>query len=191
MPRWEPEARARLEAAAFALFSERGFDQTTVDDIAQRAGLTKRTFFRHFADKREVLFAGGKVEGFALAAITEAPVGDGALDAVGRGLDALAGALEDEGPPAAQRIRIVRASPDLWERQLIKFAAMAEVAAKALRARGVADPEAILAAESGIAALRVASDQWIEDPTHRSLRTLVGEALAALRAVASPAPSTG
>ncbi|HEX2680342.1 MAG TPA: TetR family transcriptional regulator [Candidatus Dormibacteraeota bacterium] len=191
MPRWEPEARARLQAAAFALFSERGFDQTTVDDIAQRAGLTKRTFFRHFADKREVLFGGGKVEGFALAAITEAPAGDGALEAVGRGLDALAGELEDEGAPAAQRIRIVRASPELWERQLVKFALMANVAAKALRARGVADPEAILAAESGIAALRVASDRWIEDPAHQSLRTLVREALAALRAIASLARASG
>lgn len=185
MPRWEPDARARLEAAAFALYSERGFDQTTVEDIAQRAGLTKRTFFRHFADKREVLFGAGDVEGFMAAAVGAAPPSASPLDAVGRGLDELADALENEGEPAAQRIRIVRASPELWERQLIKFASLAEVTAKALRARGVGDPAAIIAAESGITALRVASDRWIEDSQHRSLRTLVAEALSALRAVAS------
>jgi hypothetical protein len=59
MTRWEPNARGRLEQAALALYGERGFENTTVAEIAARAGLTERTFFRHFADKREVLFAGG------------------------------------------------------------------------------------------------------------------------------------
>ena len=58
MGRWEPDARGRLVKAAMELYGERGFEQTTVAEIAERAGLTERTFFRHFADKREVLFAG-------------------------------------------------------------------------------------------------------------------------------------
>ena len=187
MPRWEPDARARLEEAALALYSEQGFDQTTVEDIARRAGLTKRTFFRHFADKREALFDGGDVEGFVVAAVESAPANATALDAVGHGLDLLAGALEEQGDQAVQRIRIVRASPELWERQLIKFASLAEAIARALRARGVSDPAAILAAESGMAALRVASDRWAGDPKKPSLRRLLKEAVAELRAVASPA----
>jgi hypothetical protein len=94
--------------------------------------------------------------------------------------------LDEQGEPAAGRIRIVRASPELRERQLIKFAALAEVVAGALGDRGVGDPAAILAAESGIAALRVASDRWIRDTKAQSLRKLVDEAVAELRAIASP-----
>ena len=89
MSRWEPNARGRLEQAALELYSERGFDQTTVAEIAQRAGLTERTFFRHFADKREVLFGGSAFLGeLMVAAVRDAPAGDGPLDAVTRGLDA-------------------------------------------------------------------------------------------------------
>ena len=189
MPRWQPDARARLEEAALALYSERGFDETTVEDIAQRAGLTKRTFFRHFVDKREVLFAGGDIEGLVVAAVQAAPVTAGALDAVSRGLDALAAVLDQQGEPAARRLRIVRASPELWERQLIKFASLAQAIARALRARGVSDPAAILAAESGITALRVAGDLWLRDTKKESLRQLIAQAVAELRAIASAAPS--
>ena len=187
MPRWEPDARARLEEAALALYSERGFDQTTVEDIARRAGLTKRTFFRHFADKREALFGGGDVEEFVVSAVESAPANANALDAVSHGLEALAGALDQQGEQAVRRIRIVRGSPELWERQLIKFASLAEAIARALRARGISDPAAILAAESGMTALRVASDRWVRDPQKPSLRRLVTEAIAELRAVASSA----
>ncbi|HEX6351308.1 MAG TPA: TetR family transcriptional regulator [Candidatus Dormibacteraeota bacterium] len=186
MPRWQPDARARLEEAALALYSERGFDQTTVEEIAARAGLTKRTFFRHFVDKREVLFGGGDIEGVVVRAIQSAPPAEGALESVSRGLEALGAVLDEQGEPAARRIRIVRASPELWERQLIKFASLAQAVARALRARGVGDPAAILAAESGITALRVASDRWIEDTKTQSLQRLVTESIAELRAIASP-----
>lgn len=186
MPRWKPDARARLQEAALALFDERGFDHTSVEEIAERAGLTKRTFFRQFSDKREVLFGGGeRADEPFVAAVRAAPTAAGALDAVSYGLTVLAGGFDEEGEQAARRFRIVRASPQLWERQLIKFASLAEAIARALRARGVGDPAAILAAESGITALRVASDRWIADTKLKPLRQLVAEALVELRAVAS------
>ncbi|HSS03889.1 MAG TPA: TetR family transcriptional regulator [Solirubrobacterales bacterium] len=186
MPRWQPDARVRLEEAALALYEQRGFDETTVEEIAQRAGLTKRTFFRHFADKREVLFGGGEnLDGVLVTAVRSAPASDRALDAVSLGLDALAAIFDAQGEPAARRFRIVRASPELWERQLIKFESMAGAVARALRARGVGDPAAILAAESGITVLRVASERWIRDTRSTHLPHLVAEALAELRAVAS------
>ena len=190
VPRWEPNARARLQEAALALYDERGFDQTSVEEIAERAGLTKRTFFRHFSDKREVLFGGGTMaEEPFVAAVREAPPAAGALDAVSYGLTVLAAGFDEEGEQAARRFRIVRASPQLWERQLIKFASLAEAVARALRGRGVGDPAAILAAELGITALRVASDRWVADTKDKPLRQLVAEALSELRSVASLDPA--
>lgn len=186
MPRWEPDARTRLEAAALALYSEQGFDQTTVEEIAKRAGVTRRTFFRHFADKREVLFGSGHADGLVVkAALQSAPHDASPLDVVGMALVALAAKIDSDGEAAVRRIRIVRASPELWERQLMKFTALAEALAIALRARGVRDPAAILAAESGITALRVASDSWIADTNNQSLQGLVAEAVAELRAITS------
>lgn len=187
MPRWEPDARARLQEAALTLYDEQGFDKTTVEEIAERAGLTKRTFFRHFADKREVLFGGDdNVEEIVVAAIRAAPASAGPLDAVGLGLDALAIEIDEQGELAARRIRVVRRTPELFERQSIKFASLVEAIARTLRARGVADPTAILAAESGIAALRVASDSWIGS-TKKRLRPLVAKTLAELANVTSRA----
>ena len=103
----------------------------------------------------------------------------------------MAAKFDAEGEVAVRRIRIVRASPELWERQLIKFTALAEALAGALRARGVSDPAAILAAEAGVTALRVASERWIADPSHRSMLTVGRETLATLREVASGSPLPG
>lgn len=187
MPRWEPDARARLQEAALALYEERGFDETTVEEIAERAGLTRRTFFRHFADKREVLFGGGEViDELVVEAVLGAPAGARPLEAVARGLETLAIKLEREGDKGVRRLRIVRESPELWERQLIKFSSLAEMIASALRSRGVGDPAAILAAESGMTALRVASDHWLRDLQSQPLWHLIDGALAELRDVAAP-----
>jgi AcrR family transcriptional regulator len=192
VPRWQPDARARLQEAALTLYDEQGFDKTTVEEIAERAGLTKRTFFRHFADKREVLFGGGdNVEELVVTAIRAAPASVRPLDAVALGLDALAVMLDEQGEPAARRIRVVRATPELLERQLIKFASLVEAIARELRARGVGDPAAILAAESGITALRVASDGWVVNTKKERIRPLVVKTLAELETVASPAKRSG
>ena len=186
MPRWEPAAETRLLDAALALFEERGYDETTVAEIAERAGLTKRTFFRYFADKREVLFWGAqRIEDLFTGAIQSAPPAASALDAVALGLEAFGRSLQGQGEVAARRIRIVRASPELSERQLIKFASMAEAASRALRSRGVSADAAVLAAETGMTVFRVATARWLEDTSAKLLPQLVVEAFAQLRAVAS------
>lgn len=184
MPRWEPDARSRLEAAALTLFSELGFDGTTVEAIADEAGLTKRTFFRYFADKREVLFGSEDIEGLVLGAVRSAPPSAQALDAAGLGLLALAGVLDKQGEKAIKRIRAVRASHALWERQLLKFESLAESVAQVLQARGVQEHEARIAAQMGITALRAASDRWLEGK-NRSLRKLLQHTLDDLRLIAA------
>jgi AcrR family transcriptional regulator len=186
MPRWEPAAEARLVDAALALFEERGYDETTVAEIAERAGLTKRTFFRYFADKREVLFWGAeRIEDVFTGAIQSAPPAAPALDAVALGLEAFGSSLQGQGEVAARRIRIVRTSPELSERQLTKFASMADTASRALRSRGVSADAAVLAAETGMTVFRVATARWLEDTSAKPLPQLIAEAFTQLRAVAS------
>ena len=186
MPRWEPDAEARLLDAALALFEERGYDETTVAEIAERAGLTKRTFFRYFADKREVLFWGAdRIEDVFAGAIQSAPRAAPALDAVALGLEAFARSLQGQGEVAARRIRIVRTSPELSERQLTKFASMADTASRALRSRGVSADAAVLAAETGMTVFRVATARWLEDTSAKPLPQHIAEAFTQLRAVAS------
>src|SRR3984957_14513753 len=112
--RWEPNARGRLAQAAMELYGERGFEETTVAEIAKRAGLTERTFFRHFADKREVLFSGSELLVTSLAeAVVEAPDSAGALEAVAAALDVFATMLEGRRDFARQRQRIIEANVDL------------------------------------------------------------------------------
>src|ERR1700754_1501420 len=119
MSRWQPNARGRLEEAALDLYTERGFDETTVAEIAERAGLTERTFFRHFADKREVLFGGQSTLRDAMVGTVEgAPEDEAPFDAVTRGLQAAAVILEARRALAQQRQTVIAANPDLQEREL-------------------------------------------------------------------------
>src|ERR1700761_2002717 len=141
MTRWEPNARGRLARAALELYSERGFDQATVAEIARRAGLTERTFFRHFTDKREVLFAGSELLRERLGhGIAEAPDGLPPIDMMGRALESAAEVFGERDAGTRLRQDVVAANPELRERDLIKMAMLAAAAADALRARGVADP---------------------------------------------------
>ncbi len=184
MGRWQPDARGRLQQAALELYGERGFDNTTVAEIAEHAGLTKRTFFRHFADKREVLFSGAQeLEELFVSAVTAAPSAAGPLDAVVFALDSVAAMFEERRTFAARRQQIIAANPELQERELIKLAALAAAVARALRARGVADSAAILTAEAGITVFRVAFDRWVVAGNERPLRELMDESLELLRGV--------
>ena len=187
MGRWEPDSRGRLQEAALALYSERGFDQTTAAQIAERAGLTERTFFRHFADKREVLFGGSAIlKERIVSAVAGAPASDGALGAVALGLDAAAAMLgESRRDLARQRQAVLMANPELRERELSKLADYAHAIAATLRARGVAEPQATLAAESGMTVLRVAMQQWANGDDDRGLDAIMREAVLELRAVAN------
>src|SRR5580700_6480294 len=138
MSRWEPNARGRLEQAALDLYVERGFEQTTVAEIARRAGLTQRTFFRHFADKREVLFAGaGALQEFMVSAVASAPDSAAPIDAVAAALEAAANLLQERREYSRHRMAVIAANPELQERELIKLASLASAIAAALRGRGV------------------------------------------------------
>jgi AcrR family transcriptional regulator len=186
MGRWLPDARGRLHQAAMELYSEQGFEQTTVAQIAARAGLTERTFFRHFTDKREVLFAGSEeLQAGMVAATAQAPPQAGPLEAVGAGLLAGAAMLEVGREFSGRRQAIIAANAELRERELIKLAGLAAALAEALRARGVSEPAASLAAEAGIAVFRVAFERWALPSQAGELGDHIRAGLDELRAVAA------
>ena len=184
MSRWEPDARGRLEQAALELYSERGFEQATVAEIAKRAGLTERTFFRHFADKREVLFAGaGALQDYLVSALASTPDSAAPIDAVAAALESAAGLLQERREYAGLRQAAIAANADLQERELIKLAALAAALADTLRGRGVKDPAASLAAEAGIAVFKIAFERWVNDAGQQDLVQHIRESFDELKAV--------
>jgi AcrR family transcriptional regulator len=186
MTRWEPGARERLAQAALDLYADRGFEQTTVAEIAKRAGLTERTFFRHYADKREVLFAGSEVlQELMMTAVLDAPASAAPMDAVAAGLDAGAEVLGQRRDFSRQRQAVIGANAELQERELIKLATLAAALADALRRRGVAEPAASLTAEAGIAVFRISFERWVDERNDRGLSELMSDSLGELRALAA------
>ncbi len=170
MARWEPNAVGRLTEAAMALFTERGYSQTTVGDIAVRAGLTERTFFNHFSDKREVLFAGSELfTQLIVDGVRAAPRSAKPLDAVLAAYEATDAFFEGRRPFARQRYALISAHPELQERELVKMLSVAAAVAEVLEQRGVSKAAASLASELGSAILRVGFDQWCKDAKDRSL----------------------
>jgi AcrR family transcriptional regulator len=183
MVRWEPDARGRLEQAAMDLYGERGFEQTTVAEIATRAGLSERTFFRHFADKREVLFSGAAaLQELLVTSVASAPDQIAPMDCVVAALEAAGAVLQERRHGARLRQNVIAANVELQERELIKLASLASAIANTLRERGVADPGASLAAEAGIAVFRIAFERWIVD-TEQDLPQLIRESRESLRVV--------
>lgn len=165
------------------LYEKRGFEETTVAEIAQRAGLTERTFFRHFADKREVLFARSEqLRDLLVNTVAAAPKAAPPIEAVGAAL-AASDALLNDRDYSRRRQAIISANADLMERELIKFASLAVAMAEALRRRGVKEPAASLIAEVGISVFRVAFDRWVEERNRKDLSKLIREALAELKAL--------
>ena len=160
----EDDVRVRLQRTALELFRERGYDRTTAAEIAARAGVTERTFFRHFPDKREVLFDGGAVLGAVLTdSIANAPAGLRPLAILFRAFRSVEALLEDNRPFSVPRQDVIAATPALQERELAKHAALANVLAAALKAKGVADLSADLAARTGMAAFVHATISWLAD----------------------------
>ncbi|MEU7927311.1 TetR family transcriptional regulator [Micromonospora sp. NPDC049107] len=189
MARWQPDARGRLEAAAFELFRERGFDQTTVADIAERAGLDKRTFYRLFGDKREALFSGsGHLEEVLVKAVAELDAGpfDAVVAAFGRVAEEV---FADRLELVRARQAIIESSPELRERELRKTDSLAAAVTAALRAKGFAETTATLATVSGATVFRVAYARWIAPGSDASLSDLIAEVAAELRAITSPSGS--
>lgn len=181
MPRWDPCAEDRLREAALELFLEHGYDNVTVAEITDRAGLTRRSFSRYFTDKRDVLFAGSEQLPVALAeSVRHAEDTLSPFEAVLTALADVAGGLADHAPLAAQRRAVVRASPELQERGRTKFAAATEAVADALRDRGTAESQATLLAEVGVAIFRTAFERWTDQPDDVGLPARIREAAAEL-----------
>ncbi|MBW8796252.1 MAG: TetR family transcriptional regulator [Streptomyces sp.] len=188
MSRWKPDARGRLEKAALELYNHQGFDATTVAEIATRAGLTERTFYRHFADKREVLFPGDNPLADILEdATATAPVPLPPLEVITHALTEAAPVFEERADLARQRQAVIAANPELQERELAKLAALSATLAHALRERGLQTTTAALAAEIGIATFKVAYDRWVNDPDRHPLAQHIRETLDTARHLTAPA----
>lgn len=189
MTRWEPDSQGRLEQAALALYGERGFDQTTVAEIARRAGVTERTFFRHFADKREVLFAGSDaLKALMVEAVSGAPRSATPMAAAAAAIEAAGPVLQERRQYARQRHAVIAANAELRERELIKLANLAAALADALRHRGVQEPAATLAAEVAMAVFRVAFERWVEEPEALDLLQLIRVFLDRVAAITAAGP---
>src|SRR5579884_1487591 len=184
MGRWEPNARGRLEQAALDLYQERGFEQTTVTEIAERVGLTERTFFRYFADKREVLFGGqDMLLNIYVSTIEAAPASATPLDAVAAALEAAIPVFRGRHELVRQRQAVIAANPELQEREMLKRAVLTSAIAGALRSRGVPALEASIAAEVGAITFKIAFDRWVSEPDEQDLSRLTRESLDLLKGI--------
>jgi AcrR family transcriptional regulator len=174
MGRWDPDARGRLMKAAMELYAERGFELTTVADIAAKAGLTERTFFRHFTDKREVLFSvSPALQELMVCPVAMAPESAAPIETVA-GVEAAASVIRDR-KYSRERHKLIEVHPVLRERELIKMASLASAFAATLRKRAVNDPAANLTAEAGIAVFRIAFERWVKDSGNREFVELIRE----------------
>ena len=187
MARWQPNASKRLVLAALELFAERGYENTTVIDIARRAGLTKSTFFRHFQDKREVLFGDGTMTGWIVEAIAAAPATATPLEAVARALDAVG---REAFTPArrefsARRRAVIAASPELQEREALKGLGLTASMADALKRRGVPDLTSCVAAQLGALAMKLAYDRWIDTANGEEFSEVARRTLKELQAASA------
>ena len=182
MPRWQPNARGRLRQAALELYGEHGFDQTTVAQIAQRAGLTERTFYRHFSDKREVVFA-GEVHRVLVSTLADAPASMTAIEAVTEALLAAGAVLDERREMTRRRQAVIASNPPLQQHEQVKYATIVADLAEALRDRGVEPSSARLAAEAGVVVFRTAFERWVDEDEHRDFGALVRDTLGELAAV--------
>ena len=192
MSRWEPGARERLVVAAVDLFTEQGYDATTVTQIAERAGVTKSTFFRYFPDKRDILVAGQETLSHLLTeGIAEAPVGASPLEAVAAGLERVSSAMGQMNRELGPRMKAaVAASAELQERAALKSVGLAAAMTSALIARGVPDSTAHLAGELGVLAFKRGYAEWSE-ADHGAKNELAYYTLAALNELRTASASLG
>jgi AcrR family transcriptional regulator len=191
MARWDPGASDRLRKAAWDLCLERGYDELTVSQIAERAGLTRRSFSRYFPDKREVLFAGS--EQLAAAAAAAMLAADHDVPPLAVMLEALAvvGArMAGQIDHAAQRRAVIAASAELQERERTKLAALSAAIADALRQRGTEPAAAVLLAQAGTIIFQNAFDRWIDDDAHAGFEPCVRTVAATLSNALTPGPHT-
>jgi AcrR family transcriptional regulator len=188
--RWQPDARERLERAAIELFAQQGFAATTVPQITARAGLTTRTFFRHFADKREVLFGGDEIPALATRLLAEAPPSLDPMTLIVGGLKTVAETrFEGRREEIRERRDIIRSDPGLGERDLRKRAALSEAIRAGFVDRGVGTATAALVAELTVTVLYVALDEWLDSGGDRTLFEIITETFGSLRAALALLPA--
>jgi AcrR family transcriptional regulator len=187
MVRWQPGAQERLQQAALELFAVRGYEQTTAAEIAAAVGLTERTFFRHFSDKREVLFYGQQLLADAfLAGLDEAPAGATPIELVASVLTSASTFFPDERRPYSRtRQTVIDQNPALQERESHKLTSLGGQLTAALQARGVGDATADVAAHTAVMAFGIAFTRWIRDDEQRSFSELVGAVLEELATMAA------
>ena len=194
MPRWEHGSEERLKQAARELFDQQGFERTSVVEIAARARVTTRTFFRYFADKREVLFAGSDdLRAALIGKVLQVPDGAGPLQVV-------TGALaefdwESIAPRRSQRVRhaIIAANPELLERDLIKQHGITVGIIEALRQRGVDADTAQLAARVGIQVFLTAYQRWLKAGDRPDVATVTDRMMSLLTTIMparAPSPAS-
>ena len=187
MPRWEAGAQTRLTRAAYELYLERGYERVTVAEIAERAGLTKRTFFRYFDDKREVLFSGAPaLQAAVVDAVASAPEDVAPIDAVVAALAAAGSGITEFGEGARARQRLIDSSSDLREREMIKMVALKDAIAVALQSRGVPESGASLTAQAGVAVFQTAFERWARSDGSADVPSLIFGALDELRTAITP-----
>ena len=185
MPRNKDQVRLRLQQAALKLYRERGYDHTTTAEIAALAGVTERTFFRHFPDKKEVLFGGeATLKAFLTSAVADAPPEMSAWDALFRAFQAVEPLLVENRAFSEPLQQVIAGSPALQERQLAKIGALTAALATTLRQRGVEDRLATLTAQTGMAAFTYAATSWLDDAS-RDLREHIAEAFKEVRVLSS------
>lgn len=187
MARWRPNATERLVLAALDLFEERGYENTTVIEIAERAGLTKSTFFRHFQDKREVLFGGETMSGLLVEGIGAAPVEATPLEAVANALDAVG---REAFTPARRafslrRRAVIAANPELQEREALKGLGLTASMTDALKRRGVPGLTSCVAADLGALTLKIAYERWSDTTNGNEFSDVVRRTLSELQAASA------
>jgi AcrR family transcriptional regulator len=187
VPRWNPEAEERLRSAAIELYLEFGYENVTVAQIADRAGLNRRTFSRYFTDKRDVLFAGSEqLPGLLADALKQVDPELPPFGAVLAALTEVAPALADRvAPHAKQRRNVVARSPELQERGRTKFAAVADALAAALRERGVDTSSSVFLADVGVAIFRSGFDRWVDASNKTDLASCIRDVGAQLECSAA------
>jgi AcrR family transcriptional regulator len=188
--RWQPDARQRLEQAAIELFTEQGFAATTVPEITARAGLTTRTFFRHFADKREVLFGGDEIPDFAARLLADAPAHLDPATLIIDGLKIVAETrFEGRREDLRERRDIIRSDEGLLERDLRKRAALSQAIRDGFISRGVGTTAAALLAETSVTVLQVSLEEWLDQDGDRALFDVILETVTSLQTAVASLPA--
>lgn len=168
MSRSGEQAKRRLQEAALELWSERGYDGATTAEIAAHAGVTERTFFRHFPDKREVLFDGAAaMQAIVTIALAEAPAALTPMQALLRAFKAVEPFLEQNRPYLGIRHGVIAKTPALQERELAKAAILTAALSEALERRGVEGRLATLAPQTGMAVFGHAVALWSDNAGER------------------------